>query len=178
MGEGVRVGGVLVALAGALLLGATFLPWIETPELYVDGGEGTSTFSGWELTTDCRHGEFPGRCVLEDPSISPEFVPHTVATGEWSLLLGSVLIVIGAVLFAMRTRGRAFQAVLAGAWVITALAFVGAIWTFVLLAAESNGDPPALQVGIVVAALAPLLAVAGLTTAQVTSATARARAAS
>jgi hypothetical protein len=167
MGRGVRAGGVLVVLAGGLLLAATFLPWIEAADLHVGGGPGVSTYSGAALVTECRHREFPGRCVLEDPAISPEFVPHTVATGEWSFLAGAALIALGASLFAMRTRGRRFQCVLAAAWVTTFLAFLGAIWTFVLLAADDNGHPPASQVGIVVAALAPVVGVAGLVTAHV-----------
>ena len=67
-----------------LLFVATFLPWTSFNALYVNGGEGVRSFSGWDLTTDCTTRAVPGQCVLEEHSLSPEFVPLRVVAGDWA----------------------------------------------------------------------------------------------
>lgn len=152
-----------------MLVLASFLPWMTFDGYYVDGVQGRRTFSGPELATECTSRRFPSQCVVEDQAISSEFVPDTIVTGAWALVLGIVLVVIGVLATrAQRGRIRGGPVVVAG-WLAALSAISFAIWTLAEFTGGSNGvgSGPEFGSGVIVAAVSPALAIVGLAVLQV-----------
>jgi len=174
----VRIGGLLVLLAGVALFVAVFLPWTTTEASHVAAvGRGERTFSGWELATECADREL-GRCVLEERHRNRDsaFFPDRVVTGDWALVVGVLLTAVGAAMALVRSRGRGLVGLLVAGWVLTVLALVGAIVTNYSLADSPNDERPWGGSGLVVMSVVPFVAMVGLalaTTAQAWSAAAR-----
>jgi hypothetical protein len=163
---GVRVGALLVVLSGCVLFVATFLPWTSFNALYVNGGQGVRSFSGWDLTTDCTTRAFPGQCVFEEHSLSPEFVPLRVVAGDWALLIGASLTIIGLLVFRQRP-GRLFGVLLALGWIV-ALAGLGCgIVTILDFIKRPNGpEGTTIEIGAAIAAVSPAVALVGMAVVQ------------
>jgi hypothetical protein len=162
-----RIGAQLVGVAGCVLFAATFLPWTSFPAEYVDGGEGTQSFSGWDLLTDCARRSSPGQCVLRDPRPAAELVPDRVVAGDWALVLGAALVAIGVALRVMDIRVRRVGAVLATGWVAAVAALACGVATVVGFVDRPNGAlGPSIEVGAAIAAASPALALVGIAVVQ------------
>jgi hypothetical protein len=167
-----RIGALLVVVAGCLLFAATFLPWTAFAAQYVDGGDGTRSFSGWDLITDCASRTFPGQCVFQDQQPSAEFVPERVVAGDWALVASASFVIIGVTLLAVRSRGRQSGVLIAVGWVVALAALACGIAMIVLFVDVHNApDVRSIESGAAIAATCPVVALVGLAVAQ----TARAR---
>jgi hypothetical protein len=167
-----RIGALLVVLAGCVLFAATFLPWTTFFAEYVDGSDGTRSFSGWDLITDCASRSFPGECVFEDQHSSGEFVPERVVAGDWALAAGVSFVVIGMTLLAVKSRGRLSGVLITIGWLVALAALACGIAMIVLFVDIHNGpDVRSIESGAAIAATCPVVAFVGLAVAQ----TARAR---
>jgi hypothetical protein len=159
-----------VLASGATLFLGAVLPWTTFDAHLVDGSEGRRDFSGWSLAVDCAAHSFPGQCVFEDPAIGSELVPVTIATGEWAMLSGLLLGVVGVLALVARS-GRRPTWLLASGWCIALAASGCAAGTLAefIGASGSNGGggDPSVGVGLVIAAIAPSVAMLGLVLLQV-----------
>jgi hypothetical protein len=159
-----RVGAALVAAAGGVLLGSTFLPWISFFGGRVDGRSGEHSYTGWQLLADCTVRKFPGQCVLAEQGPNPDFIDDPIAAGDWALVAGTLLLAVGLVLVLSRGRGRLLTAVIGSAWVISLAALGGSIAMLFLLLNQPNGGlgGPSVEVGMMIAAVSPVIALTGL----------------
>ncbi|MBU1944378.1 MAG: hypothetical protein KKE36_11985, partial [Actinobacteria bacterium] len=103
--------GLLMLLAGLLVAGSTFLPWIATPSISIPGVSSTATASitGWNTMTTGSTGGGGFNIVLSEEGT-------VFLTGFFSLLFGALLL-LGAVIVFFRKR--------VGGWLALAFA-VGA----------------------------------------------------
>jgi cytochrome bd-type quinol oxidase subunit 2 len=103
--------------------------------------------------------------VVQDSAISSEFVPVTVVTGEWALLLGPLLAVVGVLILLARSEQRAKKLLICG-WVVAfaALACAAVTLAFLIRASGANGEgwDPGVEAGLVLAAISPAVAILGL----------------
>ena len=153
------------------MLAATFLPWTSLPAQYVDGGQGIQSFSGWDLITDCAHRSFPGQCVVEDRSPSPEFIADHVVAGDWALVTGAFLIIIGLMIVPMRSRDRWSRVLIAAGWAVALAAMACGIATLVEFIGQPNGPPgPSIEIGVWIALASPVVALVGIAVVQTTRA--------
>jgi hypothetical protein len=169
VGAGARrwTGALLVVGSGCVLLAATFLPWTSLPAAYVDGGQGVRRYSGWDLITDCAHRSFPGACVVEDRSPSPEFIPDRVIAGDWALVAGSALIVIGVLIVPLRSRDRWSRVLIVSGWVVGLAALACGVVTIVEFIGQRNSaSGPPIEIGAWVALVSPVVALVGLAVVQ------------
>src|SRR5262249_11102664 len=134
----------------------TFLPWIAFYAQYVDRGAGFRSFSGWDLITDCASRAFPGQCVFEEHTISPEFVPRRVVAGDAALVAGASLTIIGLMILTWRPRGRGLGALIAlGGAVPLAARACGFVTIIAFVAATNGPDVASIEVGAALRRCAP-----------------------
>ena len=163
---------MLVVLAGCLLFVATFLPWTTFFAEYVDGRDGTRSFSGWDLITDCAHRDVPGQCVFEDPHPSGELVPERVVAGDWALVRAAFVAIGGSAPRGEEPKSMVWSSARDRVAMVALAALACGIAMIVLFVAIHNGpDVRSIGFGAAMAATCPVVAVVGLAVAQ----TARAR---
>jgi hypothetical protein len=121
------IGLALVGLAGIVLVGATYLPWVTQQGVTIEesashpfgGGKALRSYSGWELEQRCGQSDGFGSCSM--PVVEGR---RPMFTGVWTLILGaSFVLVAGAMTVAMIRGWRvAWRCFLGVSWVVAIIA--------------------------------------------------------
>jgi hypothetical protein len=185
----------MIAVAGILMIIATFLPWVK---LLPGAVEQTSlstavppfasvtprrVYTGWDLAQRCAHSAALARCsVVWFETTRPFF------TGIWTIGLGVALVGI-AVGWAVARRqqwSRATRTFMVASWVVVlfTVGFAVVLWSDLASIIPDRSEPAApattrigparlgpdpLRAGVMIVAIAALVAVVGATTATISS---------
>jgi hypothetical protein len=184
----------MIAVAGILMIIATFLPWVkllpgvvEQPPLSTAvpsfGVTPRRVYTGWDLAQRCGHTTALARCKVPWFETTRQFF-----TGIWTIGLGLALVgvAVGWAISRRQQRSGATRTFTVASWVVAlfTIGFAVVLWAdmaslipdrSVPAAPATTGIGPArvgpdpLRLGVMIVAIAALVAVVGATVATISS---------